>query len=157
MAEGFVIRKAKGSDAMAAREVVFPILEHYGLTPEPQGTDADLFDLEGAYRACGGAFFVVVDGAGLVVGTCGLKPIAEGIVELRKMYLSPAVRGQGLGRRLLEYAIAEAKARGFRRMELETASPLVEAIALYRSRGFSPRCGAVETKRCDQAFFLDLA
>lgn len=153
----FTIRPATAADGPAARAVVFPVLEAYGLKPEPDGTDADLFDLDGAYLACGGAFFVVVDGAGLVVGTCGLKPIAEGTVELRKMYLSPAARGRGLGRRLLEHAIAEAKARGFRRMELETASPLVEAISLYRSGGFSPRCGAVETKRCDQAFFLDLA
>ncbi len=156
MAEGFVIRKAKGSDAMAAREVVFPVLEHYGLAPEPQGTDADLFDLDAAYFRAGGAFFVLEDPAGRVVGTCGLKPIDRERIELRKMYLSPAARGQGHGRRLLEHAIAEARRLGFRKLELETASVLVEAISLYRSRGFVPRCGGVETKRCDQAYTLDL-
>ena len=151
----FTIRPATGADGEAARAVVFPVLEAYGLEPEPEGTDADLFDLDG-YARSGGAFFVVEDEAGRVVGTCGLKPLGDGAVELRKMYLAAGVRGRGLGRRLLEHAIAEAKARGFERMELETASPLVEAIALYRSRGFQPRCGAVETKRCDQAYFLDL-
>lgn len=156
MAEGFVIRKAKGSDAMAARDVVFPILEHYGLKPEPQGTDADLFDLDAAYFRAGGAFFVLEDPEGRVVGTCGLKPLDAERIELRKMYLAPAARGQGHGRRLLEHAIAEARRLGFRRIELETASVLVEAIALYRSRGFAPRCGGIETKRCDQAFALDL-
>lgn len=153
----FTIRPATAADGEAARAVVFPVLEAYGLKPEPEGTDADLFDLDGAYWRSGGAFFVVEDSQGRVVGTCGLKPLGEGTAELRKMYLTRGVRGRGLGRRLLEHAIAQARARGFRRLELETASPLVEAIALYRSRGFQLRCGAVETKRCDQAFFLDLA
>jgi len=152
----FRIRSATAADGFAAREVVFPVLESYALEPEPEGADADLFDLDGAYLKAGGAFWVVEDDRGEVVATCGLKPMANGSVELRKMYLMPHVRGQGLGKKLLKTAIAKARALGFKRVELETASQLREAIALYESFGFVPRDGCVETTRCDQAYQLDL-
>ena len=156
MEQSFRIRPAKAADAEGARAVVFPILESYALEPEPEGADADLYDLDGAYLKAGGAFWVVEDERGEIVATCGLKPMANGSVELRKMYLMPHVRGQGLGKKLLKTAIAKARELGFKRMELETASQLREAIALYESAGFVPRDGDLETSRCDQAYQLDL-
>ena len=152
----FTIRLATAADAPAARAVVFPVLESYGLRPEPAGTDADLFDLEAAYFRCGGAFWVAEDGRGRIVATCGLSPVDAQAVELRKMYVLPDARRRGLASRLLELALAFAKARGFERVELETASVLREAIALYRKAGFVPRPGAVAVARCDQAYVLDL-
>ena len=156
MDDFFRIRPAKAADAEGARFVVFPILESYALEPEAEGADADLYDLDGAYLKAGGAFWVVEDDRGEIVGTCGLKPMANGSVELRKMYLMPHARGQGLGKKLLRTAIAKAKALGFKRLELETATQLREAIALYESFGFVRREGCVETSRCDQAYQLDL-
>jgi putative acetyltransferase len=152
----FTIRIATPADATAARAVVLPVLESYGLRPEPEGTDADLFDLEAAYFRRGGAFWVAEDGSGRIVATCGLCPVDERVIELRKMYVHPDARRQGIARRLLALALAFARERGFERVELETASVLREAIALYRKSGFLPRPGAVAVARCDQAFVLDL-
>jgi GNAT superfamily N-acetyltransferase len=72
------------------------------------------------------------------------------------MYLGKGARGQGLGGRLLQRALAFAKGRGYERMELETASVLKEAIAMYAGAGFKPVARALHTSRCDQAFALDL-
>jgi len=72
------------------------------------------------------------------------------------MYLLPEARGHGLGGRMLRRAIAFARGRGFRRVELETASELKEAIALYAGAGFQPMRRAHLAARCDQAFALDL-
>lgn len=72
------------------------------------------------------------------------------------MYLTPAVRGKGLGRRLLEDLLAMARSRGHRRVVLDTASVLKEAIALYRSRGFQPYDNPDRVQRCDQSMFLKL-
>jgi molybdate transport system substrate-binding protein len=154
--EGIAIRRAVPADAAAAREIVFDTLVDYGFTPEPQGTDADLMDLDAGFFSRGGAFDVACAPDGTVVGCCGLKPMGHGSVELRKMYLRKDVRGQGVGRRLLERALALARAKGFARVELETASVLTEAIALYRKAGFRPREGELETRRCDQAYVLEL-
>ena len=154
--EGAAIRRATAADTAAARELVFAVLAEYGFTPEPQGTDADLADLEAGFLADGGLFDVAVDPDGRLAACCGMKVLGDGRVELRKMYVRADRRGRGLGRRLLERALAWARARGFPRVELETASRLEEAIALYRKAGFVPRPGKPDTCRCDLAFALEL-
>lgn len=150
------IRAVESRDADAIRRLVSAVLVEYGLVPDPGGTDADLADPVGSYTSIGGHFWVVEDAEGVVVGTCGLHPIEEGVVELRKMYLAPALRGRGWGRRLLEHALDAARADGCVRVELETASVLTEAIALYKKYGFERRATAPEVPRCDQSWTLDL-
>lgn len=150
------MRAVEGRDADAVRRLVSAVLVEYGLAPDPAGTDADLVDPLGTYTSVGGHFWVVEDPDGLVVGTCGLYPVEEGVVELRKMYLAPSLRGRGWGRRLLEHALDTARADGCTRVELETASVLTEAIALYKKYGFERRTTAPEVPRCDQAWTLVL-
>jgi GNAT superfamily N-acetyltransferase len=154
--EGAAIRRATPADSSEARELVFTVLAEYGFVPEPQGTDADLADLGAGFLAGGGMFDVAVDPDGRLAACCGMKILEDGRLELRKMYVRGDRRGQGLGRRLLERALAWARARGHRRVELETASRLQEAIALYRKAGFVPRPGKPDTCRCDLAFVLEL-
>jgi GNAT superfamily N-acetyltransferase len=147
----FELRAATNADARAIKELVFTVLEEYGLQPDPDGTDADLNDIEGSYFYSGGCFDVLVDTSGAIVGSIGLYPIDSATCELRKMYLSREARGQGLGKRLLEHALARAKEIGFRRVTLETASALKEAIALYKRYGFQPYRSPHLSPRCDTA------
>src|SRR5690242_4452254 len=116
--EPFQIRPATNADAEAVRRLVFSILCDYGLTPDPASTDADLADLEAAYFARGGAFDVLVDRAGQVIGSAGISPIDGRRCELRKMYLAAECRGKGLGKRLLKHAVGRARELGFQRVEL---------------------------------------
>lgn len=155
--EGAAIRRAGGADTAGARELVFRVLREYGFVPEPAGTDADLMDLEAGFLSGGGMFDVAIAPDGGIAACCGMKILGEGRVELRKMYVRKDMRGQGLGRRLLERALAWARSRGHPRVELETASVLKEAIALYEKAGFVPRPGKPDTCRCDRAFVLDLS
>lgn len=151
------IRSATNQDAAAVREILFEVLAEYALMAEHQGVDADLDDIEGNYMGRGGLFDVVQDEkSGGIVGMVGLFPREPGVAELRKMYLRKSHRGKGLGRKLLDRVLAEGRRRGFRRIELETSSKLVEAIALYQKYGFRPFTPKHLACRCDQAFFLDL-
>lgn len=154
--EGAAIRRAGREDTDAARALVFGVLAEHGFTPEPAGTDADLADLEAGFLADGGLFDVAIDPDGRLAACCGMKVMEGGRIELRKMYVRRDARGQGLGTRLLDRALAWARARGHARVELETASRLVEAIALYEKAGFVPRPGKPDTCRCDRAFVLEL-
>jgi ribosomal protein S18 acetylase RimI-like enzyme len=63
---------------------------------------------------------------------------------LAELYLAPASRGKGLGRALLEGALAHARSRGATHIELGTAETDVAARALYESLGFSNREGKAD-------------
>jgi molybdate transport system substrate-binding protein len=154
---GHLIRGAASRDCADVRDVIQQVLAEYGLSLDPAGVDADLQDIEANYPARGGSFDVAIDGSsGAIAGCCGIYPIDASTCELRKMYVLKDARGYGLGGRLLRRSLAFARGRGFRRVELETASVLKEAIALYAGAGFQPIRRAHLAGRCDQAFALDL-
>lgn len=153
---GYILRPATNADCAAVRTIVLWVLAEYGLESDLSTTDADLFDLEGHYKSLGGCFDVVVDAEGQIVASVGLQPQGEGICEMRKMYLLPEHRGLGIGRALMEHALARARELGFTEIHLETARVLQQATRLYESVGFTPyepeHCAA----RCDIAYRLRL-
>lgn len=153
---GFTVRVAVEADYAAIREIVAEVLREYALACDPADTDRDLADIRSSYFARGGIFDVVVAPDGLIAGCCGVYPIDPATCELRKMYLRASARGHGVGARLLLRALAFARGQGFRRMELETASVLRDAIALYTRAGFQPIERTRLAGRCDQAFALEL-
>jgi putative acetyltransferase len=174
------LRPATNADCRPVTDLVYAVLAEYHLAPDPAGTDADLNDIEQSYLQRGGAFYVLEDRDGSIVGSYGLypipdrgpqaagrrpeapavsslpSPVSRGVCELRKMYLHRDYRGRGLGRRLLEDALTNARRLGFARMTLETASVLKEAIGLYESYGFTPYQPDHLSARCDQAYVLAL-
>ncbi len=158
LASAIWIRPAARADQPAVRELVERVLGEFGLALDPDDTDADLDDIELAYRVRGGEFWVVEDGHGRIVGTCGMWvfPGDEGRGELRKMYLDDSLRGRGLGRRLLDTALTHARDAGLTRVELETNAAMTAAIGLYRSAGFA-EIEADTCSRCDRRFALELA
>lgn len=86
-------------------------------------------------RPPAGAFLVAsADGEPLACGA--VKSLGRGVGSLKRMWVAPAVRGLGFGRRMLDALEAEARKLGLRKVRLETNRALVEAIRLYRSAGY---------------------
>lgn len=81
--------------------------------------------------------FLVARLHGEPVGCGGIKFDGSGPAAIKRMWVSPAVRGLGLGGRILAGLEAQAAANGVRTLRLETNRSLVEAIALYRSAGYA--------------------
>jgi GNAT superfamily N-acetyltransferase/SAM-dependent methyltransferase len=155
--EGFRLRSATRADGPEVQKLIFGVLREFGLCPEPAATDADLLDIEVAYGSRGGWFMVLEEeSTGTLVGSVALLPRSASEVELRKMYLSPAHRGRGLGRFLLSTACDEARRRGFHRMVLETAAALERAVRLYESAGFTRSDAKPHACRCEIVMSLDL-
>lgn len=151
MFRDYQIAPATPGDGEAMQALIFSVLQEYGLRPDCAGGDADVLDVERCYRQLGGEFYAVRR-ADRLVGTMGVLPVAPDACELRKMYLLPVARGVGLGRQLLLLAEAFARDNGYRWLQLETASVLKEAIALYERNGFQLQCGEPHVGRCDRIY-----
>jgi putative acetyltransferase len=148
----YLVRSWQPGDRAAAAALIAQVLTEYGLTCEPTASDRDALEVEACYWATGGEFWIV-EANGVLVGTAGYRPTSRGLraVELRKMYLLPQARGQGLGRYLLTALESAIQQRGFDEIWLETASVLTSAVALYEASGYTGASG-VETARCDRVY-----
>ena len=94
-----------------------------------------LGDPRGTILSKGGHVFMVYAGEE-AVGCVALIPMSEGVYELSKMAVSPALRGLGIGRKLLEYAIEQAKVIGAKSLFLGSSKQLKNAVHLYEAVGF---------------------
>lgn len=83
-----------------------------------------------------GVFYVVRKG-GAVAGMGGLRPVREGVVEMKRVYVPPTQRGGGFGARIVERLIADARTFGYARMMLDTGPFMVSAHRLYEAAGFT--------------------
>lgn len=148
----FLIRSWETRDRADAFHLIKDILAEYGLQCEPFGADRDVYDVELYYQTKGGEFWVV-EWEGKIVGTAAYYPIGRGknAVEIRKMYILPAARGQGLGKFLLQELESKIADRGFDEIWIETATVLQEAVQMYETKGYQQATG-VETKRCDRVY-----
>jgi GNAT superfamily N-acetyltransferase len=121
-------------DASALDEVRVLLREYEASLPFPldfQGFDAELAELPGSYREPGGAL-LLAPGCGCVA----IRRVEDGACELKRLYVRPTERGTGLGRTLVEAAIARARELGYRRVLLDTTPGMEAAHELYRRLGF---------------------
>lgn len=89
------------------------------------------------YAAPTGAFILAED-AGQYVACIGVRRFADGVGEIKRLYVIPAARGRGLGRVLVERILVEARQLAYRSLLLDTLPFMKEAQSLYLSMGFRP-------------------
>ena len=83
-------------------------------------------------------FAVARSPEGAAVG-CGAVVLNEDYGELKRMFVQPSRRGQGIAKALLAFLETQAAERGSPRMMLETGTLQPEAIGLYERAGYEPR------------------
>ncbi len=84
----------------------------------------------------GVTFYAARDESGRAVGIAARVDQGDGVAELKRMFVDPGARGQGIAGRLLARAEADALAAGIRRVVLETGPQSDAALALYRECGY---------------------
>ncbi|MGF1454943.1 MAG: GNAT family N-acetyltransferase [Alphaproteobacteria bacterium] len=93
---------------------------------------------------------------GAPAGAVGLRSLAPGICEMKRLYVPDRFRGLGLGRALCVRLLDEARGLGYRAMRLDTLDRLTEALSLYRSLGFAV-CPAYYDNPLEGVVYLEKA
>ena len=102
-----------------------------------QDFEEEMRTLPGDYAPPPGCVFLALR-RGQAVGCVALRRLEDRIGEMKRLYVAPDHRGQGIGRTLAEEAIDEARRIGYERVRLDTAPGMEGAAALYGSLGFRP-------------------
>ena len=149
------IQQAATREEIAAVRALF---EEYaawlGVNLDFQGFTKELDGLPGLYAPPRGRLLIAtIDGA--PAGCVAVRPLAENVCEMKRLFVRPAFRGQGLGRELAEKSVTEARAIGYSLMRLDTLPRIKEALQLYESMGFS-KCPAYYNTPLAETIFLEL-
>lgn len=147
--EHFTFRTVTNKDTEKIISLVKTILPEFNLTYSPETSEQDLQDIEGTYTKNGGAFEVIENLQGEILGTVALLKIDNDRCKMRKMYVHSHYRKNGLGHALLKRAFYIAKTLGFKEIVLETVHNMKAAIHLYEKHGFQKIDGQTSSPRCD--------
>jgi GNAT superfamily N-acetyltransferase len=122
-------------DIAAVRELFLEYSESLDVDLCFEGFEEEVGTLPGAYRPPSGTLLLARDANG-AVGCAGLRRLAAGVAELKRVYVRPRGRGRGTGRRLVEAALDAARVAEYKTIQLDTLPSMTAAIALYATLGF---------------------
>jgi GNAT superfamily N-acetyltransferase len=128
--------------------------DSFGFTPCFQNFGAELAGLPGAYARPGGRLaLAMVEGA--AAGCAALRRLDETRCEAKRLYVRPAFRGASIGRVLMEWLIAQARAAGYRELLGDTMPVMQQALGMYDRMGFE-RTGPYGDKPTAGAIYIRL-
>jgi putative acetyltransferase len=134
------IRKIEPKDNAALATIIRKTLEEFGANhPGTVYYDAATDALYELFSTTPGSVYFVAEHREQVVGGGGIFPssgLPPDTCELVKMYLLPAVRGIGLGKRIIEECIRFARETNYRNIYIETMPELQQAMKTYEKFGF---------------------
>jgi putative acetyltransferase len=139
----FNIRPITRNDNQTVKQIVLSVLTEFGCVgPGFASSDAELDHMFESYQQVGSGYYVVENittkeilGGGGFAMLAGTQP-EERICELRKLYFLPALRGTGLGKKILNKIFSDAVSLGYKEMYLESTPQLSAALSLYEKSGF---------------------
>jgi ribosomal protein S18 acetylase RimI-like enzyme len=149
------IVQAGDADAVAqARELFCEYAAESQLDLCFQNFEVELAGLPGTYAPPEGRLLLALY-EGQLAGCVALRKFEDGVCEMKRLFVRPAFRGQGIGRLLACRVIEEARAAGYSTMRLDTLARMRAAIALYESLGFH-RIEAYRPNPLEDAVYMEL-
>ena len=138
--DDIIIRPIEPKDNTAVAAIIRKVLTEFKANkPGTAYYDKNLENLSDSFQLTGAAYWVV-EHDGKVQGCGGIYPtegLPRGYCELVKLYFDDAVRGKGIGKRLINNCAEAAAKLGYRYLYLETMPELTIAVPLYERLGFT--------------------
>jgi ribosomal protein S18 acetylase RimI-like enzyme len=150
-----VIRPATGEDIETVRALFDEYAGELPVDLAFQGFAAERDGLPSEYVPPRGRL-LLAEAGGAALGCAALRPLDARTAEMKRLYLRPAARGTGLGRRLAQAVIDEARVAGYDALRLDTLPSMGAAIAMYRALGFR-EVAPYRHNPVPGALFLELA
>jgi GNAT superfamily N-acetyltransferase len=126
-----IVAAHTAEEIQTVRELFEEYWHSFGFTPCFQGFGEEVATLPGKYVAIG---LLLTDKG--VAGCVALRPSDANRGEFKRLYVRPAWRGQGLGLKLLDWVIAQARQHGYRELVADTMPEMATALAMYERAGF---------------------
>lgn len=161
----YQLRPIQPHDNAQIAQLIREVSCEFGLAAESGFAVADpiLDNLFAVYTQPNAQYWVIENQYGQILGGGGISPLRgdASILEIQKMYFSPALRGLGFAKQLLAAAFTFATQRGFQACYLETTATLWQAVKLYEQLGFihldSPKGNTGHSHACEIRMFKSLA
>lgn len=135
----FTITPASTSTDLASIKILFTAYATaLNLDLSFQSFSTELSTLPGKYAPPTGSLLLAKStSTGEAIGCVGVRPLdSNDICEMKRLYVSPAGRGTGVGKALAQAVVVEAKRLGYRAMRLDTLASMTTPLKLYRGMGF---------------------
>lgn len=131
-----IIEAETPEDIAAAKELFLEYQKWLNVSLCFQDFETELATLPGKYAKPAGRLYLVKEGNNYM-GCIGLRKIADGICEMKRLYIKPEMRGFGIGKDLVDILISEAKHIGYTSMRLDTIKEkMPNAVEIYEKFGF---------------------
>jgi GNAT superfamily N-acetyltransferase len=149
-----IVSVTEAADVALVRDLFREYWDSFGFTPCFQGFDHEVAELPGYYAPPSGRLGLAFV-EGLPAGCAALRRVDETRCEAKRLYVRPAYRGTGLGRELLRWVIAEARAAGYTELVGDTMPVMQQALDMYDRAGFE-RTGPYSQTPTEGAIYLRL-
>lgn len=127
---------SRPEDLELTREMFLEYQQELGIDLCFQSFDEELASLPGRYGPPNGCLLLIYSEDELAA--CGaLRPLEEGVCELKRIYVRPAFRRKGIAKQISEKLIDFGRQRGYRLCRLDTLKRLIGAAEMYEGLGFT--------------------
>jgi putative acetyltransferase len=154
--QGLEFREAESPGQIAGiRELFLEYAQSLGFSLCFQSFDQEVAALPGDYAPPTGRLLLATL-ENQPAGCAGLHKLDQEVCEMKRLYVRPQFRGEGLGRELAKRVIASAHEIGYKKLRLDTVEPMMQAaVAMYRTLGFR-EIEPYRTNPIDGALYMEL-